>query len=126
MNSLFRIDVNLFALWFLGMLLFIAAFRLDRKERLNRLFYAFGRDCVRPIGVRVSHVFDEWRAGRRASHHLHRIAHRPFLTAPSLTYYWFRLVHELTISEPVPTNLRRLWMVGIVINYRDCSYQSDS
>jgi diguanylate cyclase (GGDEF)-like protein len=117
MNSLFRIDVNLFASWFLGMLLIIAFSRLDRKDRLNRLYLILGLIVFSQLAFESATCLMNGLPGegwRIVSIILHLFL---FLVAPSLTYFWFRLVHEFTASEPASRKSRAIWMIFLILNY---------
>lgn len=116
MNSLFRIDVNLFAALFLFLLLLIAASKLDRKDRLNRLFLIVSGIVLIQLLVEAATCVINGVPGdaaRAASVLLHMIL---FLVAPSLTLYWFLLVHRFTVMEGTKRTVHRLWFVPLFVN----------
>lgn len=116
MNSFFRIDVNLFAAWFLFLLFVIAYGKLDRKDRLNRIFLLLSVIVLVQLIVEAATCVINGVEGpfaRFGSYFLHTIL---FLVAPSLTFYWFLLVHRLTVMEGTKTPYKLFWFVPLGIN----------
>lgn len=117
MNSLFRIDVNLFAAMFLFLLFVIAFGKLDRKDRLNRLFLTMSAIVLVLLLVEAATCVINGVEGPTArffSYFLHMVL---FLAAPSLTFYWFLLVHRFTVMEGTKTPYRWFWFIPLSINF---------
>jgi len=117
MNALFRIDVNLFAALFLFLLFLIAASKLDRKDRLNRLFLILSLIVLVQLLVESATCVINGvpgAAARVSSVLLHMVL---FLVAPSLTLYWFLLVHRFTVMEGTRRAVHRLWFVPLGLNF---------
>lgn len=117
MGTYLRIDINLTAMVLLGMVLYIAALRLDRKEPLNRLF-------VWTSGIVMLQLFFETATcviNRHAGDgwlFLSILLHVSlFITAPILTCFWCVFLHSWIVPEDTGTAGRRLLMaVPVVMN----------
>ena len=91
-----RIDINLIASVYLGVVLFLAFHRLDRKDPFNRLFI---KACVLILSMSLFEaatcLLNRNPAGwaRTASTVMHLFL---FSVAPLMTYYWYLLTNTLT------------------------------
>lgn len=91
-----RIDINLVASLYLGVVLFLAFHRLDRKDPFNRLFF---KACALILSMSLfeaatcllNHNPAGWAAALSTVLHMFL-----FAVAPLMTYYWYLLTDTLT------------------------------
>jgi hypothetical protein len=99
MNAYYRVDVNLVIAVTLMIVGWIAFFRLDRKEKINRAFFVTtGIIIVQLIIETMTCLLNgspvPWHGS--VSCVLHIIL---FLTAPFLTFYWYLLFRAMIIPN---------------------------
>ncbi len=97
MSTLLRIDIDLFAVFFLAIVFYLAYKRLDHEDRFNRLFF---RGCVIVMLMTAFEAAtcvlnrhpEAWM--RVLSTVLHMCL---FTITPLMTYYWYLLADTLTL-----------------------------
>ena len=116
MNTFQRIDIDLFAAFYLGIVFYLAYCRLDREDAFNRLYF---RSCAI---IMVMTLFEAATC---------LLNHRPepiwrwistvmhvflFALPPLITYYWFLLANTLTLHEDVHDMKGKWpWLVPVVL-----------
>jgi diguanylate cyclase (GGDEF)-like protein len=95
MDGLFRIQQNVVSALFLGLVLILAFFRLDRKDRLNRLFFILGLIVFIQINMETITCIINGKnipGARIISIFFHVCL---YIVAPILTFTWYQLVKKL-------------------------------
>lgn len=116
MNTLLRIDIDLFAVFFLAIVLFLAYKRLDHEDRFNRLFFRGGvivmlMTAFEAITCVLNHHPEGWM--RALSTVLHFCL---FTITPLMTYYWYLLADTLTLHGTLrDMKVRRPYMIPILL-----------
>lgn len=113
METLYRIDINLFSAFALFLVASIAFRRLDHRERLNRAFFFTSLIIIGELLIEAATCWINGVPGtgiRTLSAILHVFL---FLGAPFLTTYWFLLLCQVVI--PLKRNAKWLKIVALVI-----------
>ena len=108
MATFLRIDINLFATFYLGIVLYLAYQRLDREDAFNRLFF---RGCIIIMTMTAFEALtclmnrnpSPWF--RWLSTLMHFFL---FGLAPLITYYWYLLANTLTLRGDV-RDMKAAW-----------------
>jgi diguanylate cyclase (GGDEF)-like protein len=91
-----RIDINLFAVFYLAIVVYLAYHRLDHHDAFNRLFF---KGCAviaaitmfEAVTCILNHNPSPWMRGLSTVLHVFM-----FAVAPLITYYWYILADTLT------------------------------
>ncbi len=113
----YRTDVNFIAAAVLGIILLIAAHRLDRSDKLNRAFFITGLIVILQLVIEAATCLLNGMTGawiRPFDIVFHIVL---FATAPILTYSWFRLARRMTNpTEKIPPGLLLLILSPLIVN----------
>ncbi len=113
----YRTDVNFIAAAVLGIILLIAAHRLDRSDKLNRAFFITGLIVILQLVIEAATCLLNGMPGawiRSFDVVFHVVL---FATAPILTYSWYRLARRMTNpTEKIPKALFFLILTPLVVN----------
>ncbi|MFH0993285.1 MAG: diguanylate cyclase [bacterium] len=117
MIAFYRTDVNFIAAAVLGIILLIAAHRLDRSDKLNRAFFITGLIVILQLVIEAATCLVNGMPGawiRSFDVFFHVVL---FATAPTLTYNWYRLARRMTRpTEKMPKALLILILTPLAIN----------
>lgn len=109
MSLFLRIDINLFALFFLAIVFYLAYHRLDHQDAFNQLFF---KGCVLTMAMTafeaitcvLNHNPAPWMRGISSLLHICL-----FAFAPLMSYYWLLLTNTLTLHGSV-RNMQTKWL----------------
>lgn len=112
MNVFLRIDINLMAVLLLGVVLFIAARRLDKQDVINKTFLTVSRIigiqiCFETITCVINKRPELWLIPVSVAFHMCL-----FITGPILTYYWFVFVRNMVGKDG---SAKSKWDIPLVI-----------
>jgi len=119
METLYRIDINLFSAFALFLVASIAYRRLDHRERLNRAFFYTSLIIIGELLIEAATCWINGILGlgvRTLAAILHVFL---FLGAPLLTTYWFLLLCQVVI--PLKNNSQWLKIVVLIIQIANFS-----
>lgn len=117
MNVYFRVDNNIIAFALLGVVLFLAYFTMDKRDRINRKYLGTSlivllEIAVETVSCMINGRSESWLV--RFSAVLHVCL---FTTAPILTYNWYMFIRGWVIPEgAIPCWKSCLLLIPIAVN----------